>query len=346
MPIRIYSLAKQLKLDSKVLVDICTKAGVTGKGSALASLTDEELATVTAFMNSGKGGRPGAAPAGHLPPGRHETGMAGGAPAAFRREDYIAPAGTVGHRIAVLPPSKAEKPPALKKKPEETPSPAAAAEAPPAPPREEKEKEREHEKEERGPAIKLAPMPPTAKPPLQRKTTEPAPQKPDIKLPKDAIRAGKAGTKPLLERLEHRKHEQKRIAAEAAKGPRGKLPPEAMPPIGAPLPIGRERPRRSGRQAAVLEKEEEGAPTLGGREQRQLKRKKAATVKRRKPDEEEESSAPVARGARTSSGRAPTRRPRGAKACPSSCRARCAASPRRSACPPARFWASCWKWAR
>ncbi len=60
MPIRIYSLAKQLKLDSKVLVDICAKAGVTGKGSALASLTDEEMATVTAFINAGKAARFGA----------------------------------------------------------------------------------------------------------------------------------------------------------------------------------------------------------------------------------------------------------------------------------------------
>ncbi len=40
MPIRIYTLAKQLKLDNKVLADMCTRAGITGKGSALASLTD------------------------------------------------------------------------------------------------------------------------------------------------------------------------------------------------------------------------------------------------------------------------------------------------------------------
>ena len=42
MAVRIYALAKELKLDSKELVDICTKAGVPGKGSALASLTEEE----------------------------------------------------------------------------------------------------------------------------------------------------------------------------------------------------------------------------------------------------------------------------------------------------------------
>ena len=54
MPIRIYALAKDLKIDSKELVDVCAKAGVTGKGSALASLTDDELATVKAYLQSGK----------------------------------------------------------------------------------------------------------------------------------------------------------------------------------------------------------------------------------------------------------------------------------------------------
>ena len=41
MAVRIYTLAKELNLDSKVLVEICDKAGITGKGSALASLSDE-----------------------------------------------------------------------------------------------------------------------------------------------------------------------------------------------------------------------------------------------------------------------------------------------------------------
>ncbi len=53
MPTRIYALAKELKVDSKELVEICNKAGVTGKGSALASLSDEEVAKVKSFLNSG-----------------------------------------------------------------------------------------------------------------------------------------------------------------------------------------------------------------------------------------------------------------------------------------------------
>ena len=87
---------------AKVLVDICTKAGVTDKGSALASLTDEETARVMAYITGGKGARPGA-PAG---PARRSDTAAG---TAFRREDYIAPAGMAPGKVPVLP-SKPEKP--------------------------------------------------------------------------------------------------------------------------------------------------------------------------------------------------------------------------------------------
>ena len=46
MPARIYALAKELNLDSKDLVDIVKKVGITGKGSALASLSDDEAQKV------------------------------------------------------------------------------------------------------------------------------------------------------------------------------------------------------------------------------------------------------------------------------------------------------------
>lgn len=326
MPIRIYALAKQLKLDSKVLVDICTKAGVTGKGSALASLTDEEMVTVSAFINSGKAGKQAA-------PAAAPSGSEAAAPPVFRREDYIPPGGSSFSKVPVLPPAKHEKPAPPKKKPEEAP-PVVVAPAPEvskvvvvekseaelererekelekARERErerererdrEKEREREREKErirarerekaeerEKGPAIKLAPMPASSRLPLRSKSKEPAPQKPDIKLPRDAIRAGKAGTKPLSEHI--RKHEQKRIAAEAAKGPprKGAAAEKLVPDVGGLPAPGRERPRRGGGRPAVAKLEEEGLVTLGGREQRQLKRKKAATVKRQKPEEGEE----------------------------------------------------------
>ena len=50
MAVRIYALAKELNLDSKELVDICTRAGVPDKGSALASLSDDEVKTVKDFI--------------------------------------------------------------------------------------------------------------------------------------------------------------------------------------------------------------------------------------------------------------------------------------------------------
>lgn len=52
MPARIYALAKELNVDSKDLVDLVKKVGITGKGSALASLTDEEAQKVRDHLAS------------------------------------------------------------------------------------------------------------------------------------------------------------------------------------------------------------------------------------------------------------------------------------------------------
>ena len=52
MPARIYALAKELNIDSKDLVDLVKKVGITGKGSALASLTDEEAQKVRDHLSS------------------------------------------------------------------------------------------------------------------------------------------------------------------------------------------------------------------------------------------------------------------------------------------------------
>ena len=53
MPARIYALAKELNLDSKDLVGIVKKVGITGKGSALASLTDDEAQKVRDHLAGG-----------------------------------------------------------------------------------------------------------------------------------------------------------------------------------------------------------------------------------------------------------------------------------------------------
>ncbi len=335
MPIRIYALAKELKIDNKILVDICTKAGITGKGSALASLTDEEAAKLKAYMSSGKTrGVSGTI-----------TSREAAEPSVLRREDYIAPTGTHAGKIPVLPP-KIDKPPVLKKKPpekppEEKPVQAAPAERPqpedktakvkkpekkpaqatpeeglkkpqefrlpeeikepdltrpaevPARPAEapeiEKEKpQRDKDRDRPARGIKLAPLP-AAKTRGKAKPKEPAPQKPDFRLPKDAIRAGKAGGKPLSEHL--RKAEQKRKASARRDTILNQLPPDlSIPPIEL-LPPARERRRAALKE--IAEPEEEGPLTLGGREARQLKRKKSATARRHRDDEEEEIVTPA-----------------------------------------------------
>lgn len=61
MPVRIYALAKELNLDSKELVDVVKKAGISGKGSALASLEDDEAQRVREHL---AGGKPAAASGG------------------------------------------------------------------------------------------------------------------------------------------------------------------------------------------------------------------------------------------------------------------------------------------
>ena len=86
MPARIYELAKELKIDSAELSEVCSKAGIVGKGSALASLSDEEVTKLKEYMAGGNKTSPSATNStaeqlqGHLDSG-----------AAIRREDYVAP---------------------------------------------------------------------------------------------------------------------------------------------------------------------------------------------------------------------------------------------------------------
>ena len=62
MAVRIYSLAKDLGLDSKELVDLCARIGIQGKGSALASLEDEEILRIKRHLEE-KSAPQAAAPA-------------------------------------------------------------------------------------------------------------------------------------------------------------------------------------------------------------------------------------------------------------------------------------------
>ncbi len=166
---RIYALAKDLDIDSKELVEVCRKAGISGKGSALASLTDDEVVKVKAFLRGGdKKAEAGQAPGG--PAARR------GAPEVYRREDYIAP--VVPGKVKVLdvgarrpaPKSEVGKPDEETPPAQTSPSEAAAPEAAPleaAPPA---TTPLESAPPEAGPP---AAVPPETAPP-QRVTPEPA----------------------------------------------------------------------------------------------------------------------------------------------------------------------------
>ena len=97
MPVRIYALAKDLRVDSKKLVDLCAQAGIADKGSALASLTDDEATKVKAFISGGGKGSGGSKPSPAAAP--QEPGV-------LRREDYVAP--TAGGKVRDL--GDAQKP--------------------------------------------------------------------------------------------------------------------------------------------------------------------------------------------------------------------------------------------
>jgi len=313
LAVRIYSLAKELKIDSIELVDICAKVGIKGKGSALASLSDDEVTKLRDhFANpspqqaSPASKRP-AAPAaperprdpartGKMPvisapraqsplagirksttkletpateeppkgplaaeaeaesPAPAEAGdlvvgepVAGGSDAprspgplagVMRREEYVGP-GNVSRKMPTIGEQRSG---GRGSKPAATP--------------------------QRGrPAIKLAPIPAADQPPAaaSNKANDPPVQKPDMKLPADALKAGKTGAKPLAAHL--RRHEE---SLETAKRQGGK-------PSDKEGETKEGDAGKRGRRGKLKPAGSEGAAMLGGREQRQLSRSRQPT---------------------------------------------------------------------
>jgi translation initiation factor IF-2 len=275
--VRIYTLAKELKIDSKELVELCARAGIHDKGSALASMTDQEVAKLKEFIASKS--RPAERPAAAKPPAKPP------ATATLRREDYIAPAGVAARG------GQPEAPPAVplaKARPAEPPAPVvkpvapvtpalpvpsapAAGAPPPAAPRPRPGGNRSTTKPVPRPTFKLAPLPAASRPPVTRSSQEPAAQKPDVKLPMDAIRSAKAGgTKPLADHM--RKHEERHAAGRPPLGGLARGSGRGGPmPVPPPMEPG-VRPRRT------PSKGQDGKPDdlQGGRDLRQISRKRVS----------------------------------------------------------------------
>jgi translation initiation factor IF-2 len=326
--VRIYTLAKELKLDSKELVEICSRAGIQDKGSALASMTDEEVARLKEFM-AGKAAKPPERPAAggatlvrpaspvrpavvgkppviaaknpsatatkpvqSTPPepkpavvmrplagplsgplGANRTsdgpGVRRSEPAPQRPIEAVAPAQPVPQApIAPLPPPPPPPSPSpaplsrtsgpLRREDYIAPGGVAARAKPPelggktTEPRPRPAGLRpggDGSKPLPRPAFKLAPLPAAGRPTAPRVSQEPVAQKPDVKLPLDAIRSAKAGgAKPLADHM--RKHEQRQAAEGRPRpgGPAGPARPGGRGPGMAPVPPLMEsgvRPRRT-----------------------------------------------------------------------------------------------------
>ena len=308
MAVRIYALAKELKLDSKELVDICTKAGVPGKGSALASLTEDEAEKVKLFMRGGgtakvkptktapampqrpiEPSRTGKMPVFVTPKPAAPTARSKSADLAEEEaepvESTIA-ATSVATEVAVaVETSRRPGPLAGAMGREKYIGPGTATGKVPVVGRENKPNERRKSDgpatERARPAIKLAPMPKSSRPMEPATSNEPPAQKPDLRLPADVLGAGKQGAKPLAAHL--RRHE-KTLDEEKKRGVKGPRPPGA-----APVETEEERKAARGRSRrgkdAPAAGEGEDRPMLGGREQRQLARRRTT-----QPGEGEEPS--------------------------------------------------------
>jgi translation initiation factor IF-2 len=302
LAVRIYSLAKELKVDSKELVDICTKAGVPGKGSALASLTDEEVEKVKQFLKGGgtaKGAKPAkAAPAapqrptepartGKMPviltpkpaaPSRPKQAEPEDEPEAV--EAPIAATSTAVETSVAADKSRRPGPLAGAMGREKYIGPGAVGGKVPVVGIEAKATERKKGDggagERARPAVKLAPMPKTRQPAAKPGADEPPAQKPDLRLPADVLGAGKQGAKPLAAHL--RRHERTLDEEKKQRGLKGLRVPGAP----MPLPTEEEEGDRKGKGKHRRGKEvpadgEEDGPMLGGREQRQLARRRNVT---------------------------------------------------------------------
>ncbi len=118
MKIRIFTLAKELNMDSKILIGYCQKLGMTIKDSPLASISEEERDHVLAFIKQGAGTGESAAKPETIAPTREPVKPVGGKVPAVRT---LAPKGPLAREMRRDRESPDDEP-------EEVPAPAATIE--------------------------------------------------------------------------------------------------------------------------------------------------------------------------------------------------------------------------
>ncbi len=234
MPKRIYALAKELKMDSKELVDLCSKIGIQNKGSALASLEDDEVERIEKYLAGGEAqdsteAPPESSTASEAPssakPAASGAPLAGSrksapppvtpakpepeSPKKLTREDYISPAASAAGRVRSLDAKRTASSDS-----------SSAVE----------ERKKPQPQQRREPVINLARLPkgnqPVVPPP---KSNEPAPQRPEIRFTKDDISGQKQGMKAPLQDLEKQQQQPKESGRGKGKPKQASATPAAGP---------------------------------------------------------------------------------------------------------------------
>ncbi len=229
MPVRIYSFAKELGIDNKKILEVCEKLGLKGKGSALASLTDDEATKVKSYLegdnqDSQKSGK--SEPAKPLAPTRDDPITRRARPIRDLNQVKKSKPETKQETVAMPPAPAAEPttPESSPPQPEETTEPVALKPAfdpkkpirptsPPPPPRPKTAKKPQvkpsRPQKPKKPTIRVAALPEVKQPPTVAKSTQKV-QKPDIALPKDAIRSARQGKAPLQQFTDSKKSKDKK----------------------------------------------------------------------------------------------------------------------------------------
>ena len=176
--VRIYAFAKELGLDNKQLLDICESCGIKGKGSALASLDDDEVEKIKKHMAGGTAKPEEPAPVAPVKPVREKKPL----DTKPVRNDGLLSRRDGGVRDLNQKPRKPQNSEAKKEKREPKKKPPLN--------------------------VKLAEMPKVQQPVATPKDTGEKVQKPDIALPQDAIAKAKSGSSAPLEQFTRQKTEK------------------------------------------------------------------------------------------------------------------------------------------
>lgn len=285
MPKRIYSLAKELSMDSKDLVDLCTKIGILNKGSALASLEDDEVARIEKYLAGSETQAPVAEKTPEAvefkrPPkpqmrsivsiGRSSKKPSGGTateePPIDDVVEDVATSPTVQESVEVEVAAVAQEPAEPKQFTREdyvAPTGAAIGRVRSLDAKRgsvlKPDAKKAGPQVRRAPVINLASVPNSSPPPIPKpKSNEPAPQRPEIRFTKDDISGQKQGMKAPLKEIE-----EKQASKEAR--PKGKSSqfPAAPAADGGLKGFAKAAADRKGRHRHGADEEEEARGKKG-----------------------------------------------------------------------------------